>query len=145
MQRILSPLPRLILRSEIEQNPESDPFYHHMPDSFLKNVTNCMEQSPSWEANSHSTSEEILRLLWNRRLIAMFTRACHWFPFWTRFGPVFTPYFSKICCNIILPSRSRSSEWSPSFVFSHKNLVCICRVSHACYMPRLSHLHIWSP
>jgi hypothetical protein len=27
-------------------------------------VTNSMEQSPSWEPNSHSASKEILRLLW---------------------------------------------------------------------------------
>jgi hypothetical protein len=28
-------------------------------------TTASMEQSPSWEANSHSASQEILRLLWN--------------------------------------------------------------------------------
>jgi hypothetical protein len=28
-------------------------------------ITNSMEQSPSWEANNHSASQEIRRLLWN--------------------------------------------------------------------------------
>jgi hypothetical protein len=30
--------------------------------------TDSMQQSPSWEANSHSTSEEIPRLLWNPKV-----------------------------------------------------------------------------
>jgi hypothetical protein len=28
-------------------------------------LTNCMEQSPSWDPNSHSASQEIPRFLWN--------------------------------------------------------------------------------
>jgi hypothetical protein len=28
-------------------------------------LNNCMEQSPSWEANSFSASQEIPRILWN--------------------------------------------------------------------------------
>jgi hypothetical protein len=31
-------------------------------------TTNCTEQSPSWEANSHSASQEISRLLWNPKV-----------------------------------------------------------------------------
>jgi hypothetical protein len=30
-------------------------------------LTNCMEQRPSWEAYSHSASQEIPRPLWNPR------------------------------------------------------------------------------
>jgi hypothetical protein len=33
----------------------------------VSKLTNSMEQSPSLQANSHSASQEILRLLWNRR------------------------------------------------------------------------------
>jgi hypothetical protein len=31
-------------------------------------VTNPMKQSPFWEAKSHSASQEIPRLLWNRKV-----------------------------------------------------------------------------
>jgi hypothetical protein len=31
-------------------------------------MTHSMQQSPSWEANSHSASQEILRLLWNLKV-----------------------------------------------------------------------------
>jgi hypothetical protein len=31
-------------------------------------ITNSMEQSPSWQANSHLTSQEILCLLWNSKV-----------------------------------------------------------------------------
>jgi hypothetical protein len=34
-----------------------------------------MEQSPSWEANIHSASQEIPRLLLNKIFITVFTRA----------------------------------------------------------------------
>jgi hypothetical protein len=34
-----------------------------------------MEQSPSWEANSHSASQEIPRFYGARRFITVFTRA----------------------------------------------------------------------
>jgi hypothetical protein len=34
-----------------------------------------MEQSPPWEANSNSASQEISRLLWNSRFITLFTTA----------------------------------------------------------------------
>jgi hypothetical protein len=37
------------------------------------------------------------------------------------------------------PSRSRSSEWSLSFTFSHPNTVLIHILSYACYMPCPSH------
>jgi len=43
--------------------------------NFIQNeLTNSMEQSPSWESNSHSESQEILRLLWNLKTSVFFTR-----------------------------------------------------------------------
>jgi hypothetical protein len=36
--------------------------------SFGAKVTNSMQHSPSWEANSHSASQEIPRLLWNPKV-----------------------------------------------------------------------------
>jgi len=41
-----------------------------------------MEQSPSWEADSHSASQEIPHLLWNPWFITLFTTARHWFLSW---------------------------------------------------------------
>jgi len=41
-----------------------------------------MEQSPSWQVNSHSAGPEIHRLLWNRRFITLFTRALYWSLSW---------------------------------------------------------------
>jgi hypothetical protein len=38
---------------------------------------------PSWEANSHSASQEIPCLLWNPVFITAFTRACQWSLTWS--------------------------------------------------------------
>jgi hypothetical protein len=43
-----------------------------------------MEHSLSWEANSHSDSQEIPRLLWNPKSITVFTRVRYWSLFWAR-------------------------------------------------------------
>jgi hypothetical protein len=36
--------------------------------TFPTQVANSMEQNPSWQANSHSASQETLRLLWNPKV-----------------------------------------------------------------------------
>jgi len=36
-----------------------------------------MEQSPSLQANSYSTNQEIHRLLWNGKFITVFKKAYH--------------------------------------------------------------------
>jgi len=44
-----------------------------------------VEQGPSWEANSHSASQEIPSILYEtRRFITAFTRACNWSLSWAR-------------------------------------------------------------
>ena len=43
-----------------------------------------MEQSPSWEANRWSASQEVPRSLWNRKFISTFTSARHMPLFWAR-------------------------------------------------------------
>jgi len=43
-----------------------------------------MDQSPSWDINSHSPSQEIPHIFWTRRFITMFTGACHWYLSWAR-------------------------------------------------------------
>jgi len=68
-----------------------------------------MQQSPSWEADSHAASQVIPRLSWNlmvhrrvhnsppRVLLMSQMRQVH----------TFSPYFPKIYSDIILPSMPR--------------------------------------
>jgi hypothetical protein len=88
--------------------------YTHVNVQASKNWTcvlsNSMEQNPSWEATSHSNSQEISRLLWNPEFITVFTRARQWSLSCTR-RIQFTPY-QNIYSNthIILSSTPISSE-----------------------------------
>jgi len=64
-----------------------------------------MEQSPSWEANWFSASQEIPHILWNRMV---YYRIHKWpppVPVLSQINPVSTPtsHFLKIHVNIILP------------------------------------------
>lgn len=43
-------------------------------------------------------------------------------------------YFSKIRFSIILPPKSRSSQWSLSLCFAHQNPVRVPLPSHAGYL-----------
>jgi len=81
-----------------------------------------MEQSPSWEANSHSAFQEI--------------PSAPLIPVLSQMHPVhISPhYFPKMNSYIILPSTPTSSEWSLPFRFSNQNFVWISPLSHACYI-----------
>jgi len=72
-----------------------------------------MEQSPSWEANRFAASQEIPRILCNRRFITAFTKCPPPFPILRQLDPVHTPtsYFLKIHLNIIIPFISGSPKW----------------------------------
>ena len=48
-------------------------------------------------------------------------------------------HYLKNHFNITLPSMPRSSKWSFSLRFPHKNPVCTSALPHACYMPSPSH------
>jgi len=109
-----------------------------------------MKQNPSWEANSHSASQEILRLCvcvcvcvcGTRRFIIVLTRSHALVPILSQMHPLraFPPYFPKIHFYSILPSTPMSSEWSLSFRFSKQNIICISYLSYVCLMPRPSHI-----
>jgi len=79
-------------------------------------MTDSMDQSPSWEASSYLASQ-ILHILWNGRILTIFTRAHHWSVSWT-WWLQFPSYISRICFNITLSSTSGSSKRCLPFRFS---------------------------
>jgi len=85
-----------------------------------------MKQSPSWEADSHSGSQEILRLLWNPKegTFTVFTRTRHWPLSWARWIQS-----TRYPFNIILPSAHRSPKHSLPFRYSDQNSLCISNLS----------------
>ena len=112
-------------------------------------LTNFMEQSPSWKANSSSASQEIARILWNpkvHQLINSFTTARHLSLSYARsIQSMPSSHFSEIHFNIILPLTPWSSKWSPSLRFPHQNHVCASPRLHTCNTPCPSVFLIWSP
>jgi len=62
-----------------------------------------MEQSPSWEGNSHSANHKILCLLWNLNVHHCVHKSPLFAPVLSQVQPVhtFPLYFPKIHCNII--------------------------------------------
>jgi len=73
-----------------------------------------VEQSPFWEADSHSPSQKIPRILRNQNFITVFTRARHCNLSWaTSINPVhyLTSYLFNIHY-IIFTFALRSSKWS---------------------------------
>ena len=68
--------------------------------------TYFMEQSPSWEANRLSASQEIPHILWNLKVHCRIHKCPPLVPTLCQLNPVHTPttLFLKIHLNIILPS-----------------------------------------
>jgi hypothetical protein len=59
-----------------------------------------MEQSPTLEADSRSAGKIIPRLLWVRKFVTVFTKACHWIPSWASWIQ-YKSYIFQIHFNII--------------------------------------------
>ena len=109
-------------------------------DTFL--LTYTAKQSPSWEANRFSASQEIPRILGNLRFhYRVYKSPPPFVPILSHINPVYAPtsHFLKIHLNIILPSTPGFSKWSISLRFPHQNPDYTTTLPHTCYIPRPSH------
>jgi hypothetical protein len=72
-----------------------------------------VEQSPSWEAASHSGDHEIPPHFMEPQVHYRVQKSPPLVSILSQMNPVhtFPPHFPKIHCNIIFPSAPRSSEW----------------------------------
>ena len=100
-----------------------------------------MEQSPSWEANRFSASQEIPCILWDPKVHYCIHKCPPPVPIMSQLDPVHTPtsHFLKIHLNIIFPSMPGSPKWFHSLRFPHQNPVYLSPLPHMHYMPRPSH------
>jgi len=104
-------------------------------------LTYSIQQSPSWESNRFSASQEITRILWNPKVHYRIHKWPPPVPILSHLDSVHTPtsHFLKIHHNIILPPMPGSPKWSLSFKHPHQYLVYASRIPHTRYIPRPSH------
>jgi len=104
-------------------------------------LSHSMEQSPSWEANRFSASQEIPHILRNPKVHYRIHNCPPPVPVLSQLDPVHTPtsHFLKIHLNIILPSTPGPPKWSLSFRFPHQIPLYGSSLIHTRYMPRPSY------
>jgi len=96
-------------------------------------LNHSMQQSPSWETNRFSASQEIPHILWNPKVHYRIHKCPPHVSILTQ------SHFLKIHLNIILPSTPGSPKWFLSLRFPHLNPQYASPVLHTRYMPHPSH------
>jgi hypothetical protein len=109
-------------------------------------IINYTELSPSWEANDHSASQEVLRSLWKSNVHYRVHKSPHVFLILNQMNSAhnFPAYFSKIRSSIIFPTMPRYSR-SLLFKFSKKEMLYEFRISYVLHASPISLSLTWSP
>ena len=131
---------RMAIRNRVVQ--DGTRIYHQL--------TNYMEQSPSWEAKISSAMQGIPRAVWTRRFFTAFIRSRHLSVSCAKsiqsmpHSPKF--YVFKIRFYIIYPFSPMSSKSTLPFVFPLPNPKCSPPLpSYVPHAPPITFFFIWSP
>ena len=104
-------------------------------------LTHSMEQSPSWEANWFSASQEIPHILWNPKVHCRVYKSPPPVPVLRQINPVHAPHHTSWRSILTLSFRLHlglTSGFIP-LACSHQHPVCTSLLPRTYYTPRPSH------